>query len=105
MKSGTFHASRGIWNIILLAGSRWVAWCYAHLLTGRSFWCLSAPWRSLLNSESDLGSNSGLSGNGENVYPNALCSLVHPQPLTMDCVSWNLGSDGQFSARSAWQFV
>ncbi|KAL3570730.1 hypothetical protein D5086_027979 [Populus alba] len=69
MKSGKFHASRGIWNIILLAGSRWVAWCYAHLLTGRTFWCLSAPWRSLLNSESDLGSNSGLSGNGENVYP------------------------------------
>jgi hypothetical protein len=46
-----------------------VAWCYANLLTGRNFWCVSAPWRSLLNSESDLGSNSGLSGNGENVYP------------------------------------
>jgi hypothetical protein len=36
---------------------------------------------------------------------NALCSLIHPEPLMMDCVSWNLGSDGQFSARSAWQFV
>jgi hypothetical protein len=50
---------RNIWNVILQARSLWVARCvarcYAHLLKGRSFWCLSAPsdWirESLLNSE------------------------------------------------------
>ncbi|KAJ6888246.1 hypothetical protein NC652_029321 [Populus alba x Populus x berolinensis] len=84
---------------------------------------------ALKSEEGNFGCFMRALGNGENVHPlisaaiqgekwhwppagsnkleavqSAVSFLIHPQLVIIDSVSRNPGSDGQFPARSAWQF-